>query len=76
MSNVTKSDFFELLRLGFPVSIFYILNFLPGMLMLAFLSTPDELAGAGMGFMYSNVTGMAVIVGFGAGSSPLISQGK
>lgn len=45
------------------------------MAVLLFLGADaDELAAAGMGFMFSNVTGFSLIVGFGAGATPLISQ--
>jgi len=34
----------------------------------------DAIAGAGMGFMFGNVTGVSVVIGFALGLPPLISQ--
>ena len=41
--------------------------------MLMFLDS-DNLEAAGMGFMFTNVTGMSLIIGFGSGVIPLIAQ--
>ena len=44
-----------------------------GFVMLMFLDG-DDLEAAGMGFMFTNVTGMSLIIGFGSGAIPLMSQ--
>eukprot|EP00930_Biecheleria_cincta_P017153 TRINITY_DN13715_c0_g1_i1.p1 TRINITY_DN13715_c0_g1~~TRINITY_DN13715_c0_g1_i1.p1 ORF type:complete len:462 (+),score=52.75 TRINITY_DN13715_c0_g1_i1:101-1486(+) len=65
----------QVLSLGWPNSVNQFLTFLPGLAMLHFLgSKPEHVAGAGMGFMFSNVAGLSLIIGTGAGAQPLISQ--
>ena len=61
-------------RIGWANSVIQLLQFLPGFFMMMFLPTDDELAGAGMGFMFGNVTGFSLIIGFGSGLIPLASQ--
>mmetsp|Transcript_4014 Transcript_4014/g.11201 ORF Transcript_4014/g.11201 Transcript_4014/m.11201 type:complete len:545 (-) Transcript_4014:314-1948(-) len=64
-----------IVRLGWPNSVNQILSFMPGLAMLAFLGNDaDHLAAAGMGFMFANVSGLSLVIGSGAGASPLISQ--
>ena len=60
--------------LGWPTSINQLLQFLPGLFMLGFLPTEDDLAGAGMGFMVGNVTGISILIGFSTGMSTLAAQ--
>lgn len=69
-----RADLCLMLRLGWPNSVNMVLTFLPGLLMFSFLADANEIAGAGMGFMFSNVTGFSMVIGFGAGKEPLISQ--
>ena len=66
----------DIVRLGWPTCVAKLCQFLPGVAMLMFLGNEDAdwLAGAGMGFMYGNVSGVSLIIGFGLGSAPLISQ--
>lgn len=70
-----RSALADILRLGWPNSINQILTYIPGLVMLYFLaSNSDHVAGAGMGFMLCNVSGISLLVGSGAGAQPLISQ--
>jgi Na+-driven multidrug efflux pump len=59
---------------GWANSVNQVLQFTAGFVMMMFLSTADEVGGAGMGFMFGNVTGISLIVGFGTGLTPLASQ--
>jgi hypothetical protein len=61
-------------RLGWLNSVGLMLNFLPGFFMLMFLRTPDDLAGAGMGLMFGNISGISLVEGFSSGLTPLASQ--
>jgi len=65
----------NILRLGWPTCISLFLCQLPGLVLLGFLGDDtDQLAAAGVGFMFSNITGYSLIIGFGGGAQPLISQ--
>ena len=64
----------EIVPLGWPNSLNMFAQFFPGFIMLMFLSDADELAAAGLAFMFGNVTGVSVIVGFSTGLSPLTAQ--
>jgi MATE family multidrug resistance protein len=72
--NLSKVELREIIALGWPNSVSAFASFLPGFLMLMFFKDPNELAAAGMGFMFGNVTGVSVIIGFSTGLSPLASQ--
>jgi len=75
MAGSWKHELVTIFRLGWPNSINQVLTFLPGLVMLHFLgSDADHVGGAGMGFMFSNVVGLSLIIGTGAGAQPLISQ--
>ena len=65
-----------IVKLGLPNNVEKFSSFLPPFLMLMFMGKlgPDEIAGAGMGFMFGNVSGISMIVGFGLGLPPLASQ--
>jgi len=64
-----------ILRLGWPITLNLFLCFIPGLAMLAFLKhDAQQLAAAGMGFMFSNVSGISLLIGAGSGISPLVSQ--
>ena len=65
-----------IVKLGLPNNVEKFSSFLPPFLMLMFMGRlgPDEIAGAGMGFMFGNVSGISMIVGFGLGLPPLASQ--
>mmetsp|Transcript_107724 Transcript_107724/g.310149 ORF Transcript_107724/g.310149 Transcript_107724/m.310149 type:complete len:573 (+) Transcript_107724:112-1830(+) len=68
-------DLVAILRWGWPNSVGAIMEFFPGFIMLMFMGSDEvELAAAGMGFMFANLTGVAFIIGFGAGAAPLVSQ--
>mmetsp|Transcript_41208 Transcript_41208/g.116643 ORF Transcript_41208/g.116643 Transcript_41208/m.116643 type:complete len:494 (-) Transcript_41208:316-1797(-) len=69
------SELLEVLCMGFPIAVNVILPALPGLAMLHFVrSSPDHIAAAGTGFMFSNVIGLSLIMGFGSGCSPLVAQ--
>jgi Na+-driven multidrug efflux pump len=61
-------------RQGWLNSVGLVLMFLPGFFMLMFLRTPDDLAGAGMGLMFGNISGISLVEGFSSGLTPLASQ--
>ena len=69
-----KLELAEIITLGWPNSVGAFASFLPGFVMLMFFKDANELAAAGMGFMFGNVTGLSVIIGFSTGLSPLASQ--
>eukprot|EP00929_Paragymnodinium_shiwhaense_P036654 TRINITY_DN19610_c0_g1_i1.p1 TRINITY_DN19610_c0_g1~~TRINITY_DN19610_c0_g1_i1.p1 ORF type:complete len:525 (-),score=118.52 TRINITY_DN19610_c0_g1_i1:355-1929(-) len=74
-SSTMRSELSRMLKLGWPNSVSQFFTFLPGVFMLGFLgSDADQLAAAGMAFMFANVTGLSLIIGSGAGSMPLVSQ--
>jgi hypothetical protein len=56
-----------IVRLGWPTSLNQLLAFTPGMFAVSFLSDPDEIAAAGLGFFVGNVVGVSLVVGFGSG---------
>jgi len=75
LCSIYAAELGVILRLGWPNSVNQFLTFVPGLVMLTFLgSNADELAAAGMGFMFANVSGFSLIIGSGAGATPLISQ--
>jgi hypothetical protein len=65
LGKVLASETFEQLRvvvtLGLPNNVEKFSSFLPPFVMLMFMGAlgPDEIAGAGMGFMFGNVSGAA-----------------
>ena len=65
-----------IVKLGFPNMIERFSGFVPGFMLLVFVGSlgPDEIAGAGMGFMVGNVSGISIIIGFSLGLPPLASQ--
>jgi len=71
----SRSDLASVIWLGFPTCLNLFCIQLPGLALLAFLGdNTDQLAAAGVGFMYSNISGYSLIVGTGGGAQPLISQ--
>jgi hypothetical protein len=60
--------------MGWANSVVMVFMFLPGFVMLMFLDDADHIAGAGMGFMFGNVAGLSLIMGFGTGLTPLAAQ--
>jgi len=67
-------EFRVIFDLGWVNSVNLLLQFLPGFAMLMFLKTPDDLAGAGMGLMFANISGVSLIEGFCTGLTPLAAQ--
>ena len=65
-----------IVSLGMPISVEKFAAFLPGFLLLVFYGKIglDEVAGAGFGFMFGNVSGVSVVIGFALGLPPLVSQ--
>eukprot|EP00971_Amphidinium_carterae_P261047 5178459-Amphidinium_carterae.1 len=74
-SRGTCSELLSVIRLGLPTCVNLVCVQLPGLALLGFLGdNTDQLAAAGVGLMYSNITGYSFIVGTGGGAQPLISQ--
>ena len=63
-----------IIQLGWPNSINAMIAYLPKIGLLIFIQDLDELAAAGMAVMWTNVTGVSLIVGSCTGLGPLISQ--
>jgi MATE family multidrug resistance protein len=60
--------------MGWPNSLNAAVSYLPKVLTLVVLTDLDEIAAAGMGQMWCNVSGLSLIVGFGTALGPLVSQ--
>ena len=63
-----RREFTAITRRGWVLCLNQLLQFLPGIFAVSFLSTPDELAGASSGFFFANIIGVSLVVGFGTGT--------
>eukprot|EP00750_Incisomonas_marina_P006024 INCI14284.1.p1 GENE.INCI14284.1~~INCI14284.1.p1 ORF type:complete len:436 (+),score=65.21 INCI14284.1:417-1724(+) len=63
-----------IVHFGWANSVNQVLQFVGGFVMMMFFQSADEIGGGGMGFMFGNVTGISLIVGFGTGMTPLAAQ--
>ena len=67
----------QLLSLGWPLSLNQLLVFAPRPVLLVVVGhycTGAHVAAAGVGIMYSNFTGQALVKGTAFGAAPLLSQ--